>query len=95
MYNMEKHRTLDTPPNLPFFTGAKRGNVEVEISSEFSRHQVQSSATISHGKRVNLRSESIKQLVDWHSHLEKGGISKEQYDEVQHAILKDIKDNMV
>ena len=41
-----------TRPNLPFFTGAKRGNVEVEISAS-SRRQVQSSATISPGKRVN------------------------------------------
>ena len=46
---------------------------------------------VSPSKKVNLRSESIKQLVDWHSLLEKGGISKEQYDEVQQVILKEIK----
>ena len=43
-------------------------------------------------KRVNLRSESIRH---WHALLEKGGISKEQYDDIQCAILKDMKDNMV
>ena len=44
---------------------------------------------------LNLRSESIRQLTDWHALLEKGGISKEQYDDIQCAILKDMKDNMV
>ena len=52
------------------------------------------SCSISPSKRVNLHTESIGQLVEWHSLLEKGGISREVYEDMQQAILKDIKDNM-
>ena len=97
MYNMEKHTSLETPPKLPFFMGAKQRMQEMKTSSaSLATHHVrchtQPSSMISPSKKVNLRSESIKQLVDWHSLLEKGGISN---NEVQQAILKDIKDNMV
>ena len=100
MYNMEKHTSLETPPKLPFFMGAKQRMQEMKTSSaslatDHLRCHTQPSSMISPSKKVNLRSESIKQLVDWYSLLEKGSISKEQYDEVQQAILKDIKDNMV
>ena len=100
MYNMEKHTSLEKPPKLPFLTGAKQRMQETKMSSaslatDHLRCHTQPSSMISPSKEVNLRSESIKQLVDWHSLLEKGGISKEQYDEVQQVILKDIKDNMV
>ena len=86
MYHMEKHKSLDFPPNLPFFSGRKRDTSAMGPSSQ---------STSSPHRRVGMRSESIRQLVDWHSLLEKGGISKEQYDEVQQAILKDMKDNML
>ena len=53
------------------------------------------SCGISPSKRVNLRTESIKQLVGWHSLLEKGGIFQEVYEDMQQAILKDVKNNTV
>ena len=87
-----KNTSLEKPPKLPFFTGAKQRMQETKMSSaslatDHLRCHTQPSSMISPSKKVNLRSESIKQLVDWHSLLEKGGISKEQSDEVQ-AILK-------
>ena len=81
LYNMEKHRSLEDPPNLPFFSG-RRGTTQETQSSSPATTCLRSSPS----KRVSLRSESIKQLVDWHSLLEKGGISQEQYDDVQQAI---------
>ena len=39
---------------------------------------------------VYLRSECISQLDRWHSLLEKGCISQEQYDQFKVTILKDI-----
>ena len=81
MYNLGRHGNLGAPPNLPFFGGTKK-----HISgacSDSNSHTNQPSATMSPSKRVNLRYESIRQLADWHALLEKGGISKEQYDSVQ------------
>ena len=47
------------------------------------------SAGISPSKRVTLHTECMKELEMWHSLLEKGGISKEQYADLQQTILKD------
>ena len=88
MYHMEKHGSLDAPPDI----GLGKDDRSNEPESPDTR---KSSGGISPSKRVNLRTESIKQLLEWHSLLEKGGINKEQYDEMQQAILKDIKDNLV
>ncbi len=98
LYHMEKHGSLDTPPSLPFFSGkkTKKATQQAQPSVCQSPATTQSPHVgFSPTKRVNLRSESIKQLVEWHSLLEKGGISQQQHDDVQQAILKDIKDNMV
>ena len=50
-----------------------------------------STQTISPAKRVALRTQCIEQLERWHQLLEKGGINKEQYDELQDSILSEIK----
>lgn len=100
MYHMEKHESLDDPPNIPLFTGSVKKK-KTSLSDDGDRSPKPESPDtrrkqgISPSKGVNLRTESIQQLVEWHSLLEKGGISKEQYDEMQQAILKDIKDNLV
>lgn len=97
MYHMEKHNSLDIPPDIPFFTGSvKKKKVTNDDNSVAPCNEgAKASCGISPSKRVNLRTESIKQLVEWHSLLEKGGISQEVYEDMQQAILKDIKDNMV
>ena len=94
MYHMEKHGSLETPPDTPFFTGYLK-KTTTSTCTDDDRSVVPCASGISPSKRVNLRTESIKQLVEWHSLLEKGGISKEVYDDMQQAILKDIKENMV
>ena len=48
------------------------------------------SATISPGKRVNLRSECVDQLDKSLSLLQKGCITQEQYDNLRDKILKDM-----
>ena len=93
MYNMGRHGTLDTLPNVPFFTGKSKQVPGAAIDLNHSCNTT--SSVMSPSKRVNLRSQSIKQLADGHALLERGGISKEQYDEIQVAILKDMKENMI
>ena len=95
---MEKHNSLDIPPDIPFFTGSVKQKKKArndDNSVAPCNEGVKVSCGISPSKRVNLRTESIKQLVEWHSLLEKGGISREVYEDMQQAILKDIKDIMV
>ncbi len=46
---------------------------------------------VSPGKRVNLRGQCVQQLLQLYIHelLEKGGINKQQYDEMQSTIMGD------
>ena len=46
---------------------------------------------VSPGKRVNLRGQCVQQLLQLHELLEKGGINKQQYDEMQSTIMGDVK----
>ena len=92
---MEKHNSLDTPPDIPFFTGSVKKATNDDKSVVSCSEGTKASCGISPSKQVNLHTESIKYLVQWHSLLEKGGISREVYEDMQQAILKDIKDNMV
>ena len=74
MYNMGRRGNLETPPNLPFFGGTKKHNISGACGDSNSL-TVQPSATMSPSKRVNLRSESIRQLADWHA-MKKGAYRK-------------------
>ena len=42
------------------------------------------------GKRLLMRTEYIFQLEKWHSLQEKGGITKEQYDDLQVKIMEEM-----
>ena len=42
-------------------------------------------------KRVMLRTQCIEQLERWHNLMKSGGITKEQYDELQGSILSEVK----
>ena len=83
-----KHSSREAPPDLPFF---QQGNKKTTVapSSSASIPTSSSSVAVSSGKRVSLRSECINQLDKWHSLLEKG-ITQEQYEEMQKAIVKDM-----
>ena len=48
---------------------------------------------ISPGKLVKMRGDSISQINQWYDLLEKGAISKEQYNTLQKAIMNDIFTN--
>ena len=77
MLNMKKHDSYDAPPKKPFF----KSKVVV----------AESSTKLSPGKRITYRSECIDQLDKWHTLLERGTISQEQFEELQATILNDIK----
>ena len=79
MIHLKKHASYDTPPDKPFFR-TKRPNSDSVTAIGFSP-----------SKRINLRSQCIEQLDKWHSLMEKGAISSQQYEELQATILSDIK----
>ena len=94
MHQTKKHGSLETPPNLPYFRAAKRKwSSAVTNTQDTPSYPSFTPSGLSPSKRVTLRTECMKQLELWHSLLEKGGITKEQYDELQHTILDDIKEN--
>jgi len=98
LIQMKKHSSYESPPNLPYFklpkTKKKTKGSETTADEEPAEDQQTSTCTtISPSKRVGLRSECIKQLDQWHTLLEKGGITKDQYDELQKTIFDDIRTN--
>ena len=94
MYQSQKHGSLDFLPNLPYFRGTKhQRSTSSKDNSAGTASQNSSRPGMSPTKRVTLRTECMKQLELWHSLLEKGGISKETYDDMQRTILEDIKEN--
>lgn len=83
LIQMKKHSSYDVPPNKPFWKTR-------------STHKLPSSTTdveitVSPSKRVNLRGQCVQQLLQLHELLEKGGISKEQYDEMRVTIMDEVK----
>ena len=95
LLNVEKHKSLEDPPDLPYFRGTKRRREGSELEDTNPEPVSKSvpSATISPEQRVVLRSKCIEQLDKWHSLLEKGVISQTHYEEVQAMIMKDIQSN--
>lgn len=93
---MGKHGYLDDPPNLPFFTGRKcSAQQHVEESSLSTRQTASSVQDLSPAKKVHMQVESTKQLAEWHALLQQGIVTKEQYNEIQGLILKDMKENFI
>ena len=78
MIQLRKHDSYEVPPSKPFFKTKKAATTPPSV-------------TLSPGKRISYRKECINQLDKWHSLLEKGVISKTQFDEIQGTILNDIK----
>ena len=75
---MKKHDSYDHhPPDKPFFKQHKEEQA--------------ASGTRSPEKRIHYRSECMDQLDKWHSLLQRGVITQEQYSEMQESILSDIK----
>ena len=78
MMMMKKHDSYDDPPDKRFFKQNKE-------------EQPAATGTRSPGKRIHYRSECMDQLDKWHSLLQRGVITQEQYTEMQESILSDIK----
>ena len=86
LIQMKKHSSYDTPPNKRFWNKSVKNKGLTPSESGSS-----TSINVSPGKRVNLRGQCVQQLLQLHELLEKGGISKEQYDEMQSTIMGDVK----
>ena len=81
MVQMRKHTSLEEPPNGRFFKTQSHGEKK-ELEQESSTRSVPEPIVLSPAKRVTLRTQCIEQLERWYQLMEKGGISKEQYDEL-------------
>ena len=81
LLHIGKHDSYETPPNLPYF-----GKQKSSGSQKAQPVQLSSSP----GKRLGLRGDCIEQLGKWHSLLEKGAITLQQYDELKAAIMGDL-----
>ena len=88
LIHLKKHASYDDPPKKPFFKTTKE---KLKSPSEPAGIKVESTASISPGKRLGLRSQCIDQLSQWHSLLEKGAITKQQYESMQTSIMDDMK----
>jgi hypothetical protein len=75
LFQMKKHHSLEVAPNKPFF--------------QSNAHTA--SASVSPGKRINLRGQCVDQLQKWHTLLESGAITQDQYEEFKLTIMHDIK----
>ena len=107
MIDIGKHDSYETPPDLPYFRGKLKPGIKApspeSVASSCSGASAGSSCdggagpsgtSVSPAKRISMRTQLLSQMDHaWHSLLEKGGISKQQYDELQAALLKDIYSN--
>lgn len=94
LIQMKKHSSYDCPPNKRFWKVAqpKRPSTGSSSLSTCTFDTVTPDAVnVSPGKRVNLRGQCVQQLLQLHELLEKGGINKQQYDEMQSTIMGDVK----
>ena len=93
LIQLDKHNSYEDPPDKPFFCGRVKTSTSAAGPSTPSGKTppTSSGAGISPSRRVGLRTQCIDQLQKWHSLLESGAISREQYDELQQTILSDIK----
>jgi len=65
MIHMKKHTSYESAPNKPFFRIKQENKM----------------AGVSPGKRIDLRSKCIDQLEKWHTLLDRGAISNQEYDD--------------
>lgn len=84
MLQMRKHSSYDSPPKKPFFKSAS--------TCKSDQASTVTCGSSSPGKKFKYRSECIDQLDKWHSLMERGAISHEQFQEMQQTILSDMKE---
>ena len=95
LIQMGKHSSYDVPPDKPFWKNRKRVPIGSSGASSTTCATPDKSnpptVTISPGKRVNLRGQCVEQLLQLHQLMEKGGISKAEYDEMHESILTEVR----
>ena len=79
LIQMCKHNSYEEPPDKPFFHPSRKSTTT-------------SAPTVSPGKRINMRGQCVDQLLKSHQLFEKGVITKDQYEDIQAAILNDVKE---
>ena len=87
MLRLGKHDSSDEPPDLPFWRGRKRAQLNVETPAP-KKVAVDSATSTS---RVSVRSELLDQLSKWHKLNTDGVVSNVEYEELKKTILTDIK----
>ena len=105
MIQMGRHHSYDTPPELPGNKNKKSRSGHGSMDSDEEESPTASSPckrkcanmiddarqpTFSPSKRLKIRGECIDQLRKWHELLERGGISQEEYEDLQKTIMADM-----
>ena len=88
LLQINKHDSYDKPPNKPFFRNKKSNRDDSKLLGQTQLPQT--SVSVSPGKRVNMQGQLIEQIARLHDLLERGAISKEQYDKLQAKVLNDM-----
>ena len=92
LIQMGQHSSYATPPNKRFYKTIKKANSATDSDAMTSATANSASTlSVSPGKRVNLRGQCVQQLLQLHQLLERGGISKQQYDDMQSTIMGDVR----
>lgn len=94
LLHIGKHDSYETPPDYPYFGKSRKEKRKSSESQTGTSDETTTSQTggitNSPSKRLGLRGECIEQLSKWHSLLEKGAISVQQYDELKATIMGDL-----
>ena len=78
LIQIEKHNSYSQPPDMPYF---KKGKKDTPTTTPTPP------SSASPSKWVSMRTACIEQLINkWHSLLEKGGITKQRYNQLQDKI---------
>lgn len=85
LLELGKHDSYETPPNLPYFRKSSDHSKKNKPQKP-QPMEIRSSPS----KRLGLHGDCIEQLSKWYNLLEKGAISRQQYDELKEAIMGDI-----
>ena len=83
MIQLDKHSSLETPPAGRFF----KSTAECVMS-------VTNMHTDTKESTVNNVLQCTEQLERWHNLMKKGGITKEQYDDLQASIPSEVKNTV-
>lgn len=94
LIEMQKHESLDTPPDFPFFKGnrsPKQSHTSADEKAPTTPSKTAANIVgVSPGRKIHMRTECIEQLQKIGYLLEKGNISQEQYEKLQETIMSDI-----